>query len=301
MKKFLAVLVLLVLIAGVVFYFGWVQIRLPEHTYGVIFTKTTGYHPEVVRPGTFVWKWERLIPTNFTLHRFTIEPRTVQLSQTSTLPSGDVYAQVLEESPSFEYHLDVSFRYELIPEKLPKLVEEQALNPEKLDSWYQEQAEAMLSDVKNILSREVERLDDSSPTELQFGALEEKLRRELESSYPSVTIHEVVPRRIEFPDLALYYSARELYFSLLDTREVTETETLRQARSWMVSEESKLKVLREYGELFTEYPGLIRYLALKDQQSIENMVPQIELLEKVFGQESTAAGAEANNTQEETQ
>jgi hypothetical protein len=262
-----------------------VQIRLPEHTYGVIFTKTTGYHQQVIKPGTFVWKWERLIPTNFTMHRFTIEPQTIEVSQQGTLPSGEVYAGALEENPDFSYRLEFTLSFELRPEQLPALVEEDALTPENLDQWYEGRSQAILSVISSFVSRRVEELDSVSPPQLQPSELEEMLLKELQEDFPMVEFSSITPRHLTLPDFKLYYTAREHYFDLLETRKTTERRTLERSRSWMVSEESKLEVLQKYGELFTEYPGLIRYLALKDQKSIENMVPQIELLENVFGRD----------------
>ena len=285
MKKFLAVLILLLIIAGTVFYFGWVQIRLSEQTYGVIFTKTSGYHSEVIRPGTFVWKWERLIPTNFTMHRFSLEPHTVTVSREGMLPSGEVYAGALQESPDFSYTLDFTLSYELLPEALPSLVEEEALDPDSFDTWHEKQSQEILATISSLLSGEIEQIDSASPTELEFGKLEELLLEELKSSFPQLRFHAVTPRQIKIPDFTLYYTAREHYFDLLDTRKTTERETLEKARSWKVSEEAKLEVLKKYGQLFTEYPGLIRYLALQDQQSLDNMVPRIELIEQLFGED----------------
>jgi hypothetical protein len=289
MKKFLAFLILLLIIAGTVFYFGWVQIRLPEHTYGVIFTKTSGYHPNVVRPGTFVWKWERLIPTNFTMHRFTVEPHTVRVSQEGTLPSAEVYADTLEESPAFDYRFDFTLSYELRPEALPSLVEEEALKPDSMDAWYETRSQEMLAEITSFLSDEIEALDSADPTRLQFGALQERLLETLRAENPGLEVKNLVISQLELPDFELYFSAREFYFELLDTRRAAEKETMERSRSWRVSEEAKLEVLGEYGKLFTEYPGLIRYLALKERESIENMLPEIEILEEVFG-ESAASG-----------
>ena len=38
--KNIVILIVILLISALVFYFGWIQIKLPENTYGIAFTKT---------------------------------------------------------------------------------------------------------------------------------------------------------------------------------------------------------------------------------------------------------------------
>ncbi|HKK64977.1 MAG TPA: hypothetical protein VJ967_03905, partial [Clostridia bacterium] len=66
---------------------------------------------------------------------------------------------------------------------------------------------------------------------------------------------------------------------ILETRRETETATLQQEREWVVSQESKLEVLKKYGELFTEYPGLIQYMALRENQNLQQLLPEIDLIQ----------------------
>jgi len=47
MKKFLAGLIVLVVLGGVVFFFGWVQLAVPPGSYGVLRSKTHGVDPQV--------------------------------------------------------------------------------------------------------------------------------------------------------------------------------------------------------------------------------------------------------------
>ena len=79
MKRFVILMVVLLLLGGVAFYFGWVQIHIPAGHYGVIFTRTNGWEDEPVVPGTFVWRWQRLVPTNFTLYLFDVESHRTEV------------------------------------------------------------------------------------------------------------------------------------------------------------------------------------------------------------------------------
>ena len=88
MRKFLVSLLLVVIAAGVAFYFGWIQLQLPADTYGVIFTKTNGFEQNVVKPGTFVWRWQRLLPTNLTLFTYQLKPQESEVAKTAKLLMG---------------------------------------------------------------------------------------------------------------------------------------------------------------------------------------------------------------------
>jgi len=86
MRKLFVSLIILIIVGGVGFYFGWIQIQLPANTFGVIFTKTNGYEASVVRPGTFEWRWQRLLPTNLTLYTYTLAPQSTNVTVAGTLP-----------------------------------------------------------------------------------------------------------------------------------------------------------------------------------------------------------------------
>jgi hypothetical protein len=64
MKKFLLILTVLLLLAGTVFYFGWIQFRLERGVFGVIYTKTHGYAEKPVVSGRFSLSFWALIPGN---------------------------------------------------------------------------------------------------------------------------------------------------------------------------------------------------------------------------------------------
>ena len=125
MKALVVVSVVLVLLAVAVFFVGWVQILIPAGTYAVIHTKTGGYEQEVVTSGEFMWRVERLLPTNMKLYRFKPEVMEVDVPVVSgVLPSGELYASFMENSPDFSYEIDLKVFISVIPESLPRLVAE---------------------------------------------------------------------------------------------------------------------------------------------------------------------------------
>ncbi len=275
--KIIIFFLLLVILGGTVFYFGWIQIRLNEHSYGVIFTKTSGYEQEVVRPGEFNWRWEAIIPTNMTLHRIDVSPRSMEIGKQGKLPSGEIYGSILKENPDFSYSFNLRVEYKLLPEKLPTLVEEQGINDESMDQFYT----SFEQNLSNRVARFIEsRIDSSDPAIFPTSTFTEALKKDLRGIREEIEIVQVSLLKIEIPDMRLYRNSRDYYMDILDTRRETEAATLRKEREWVVSEEAKLQVLKQYGELFTEYPGLVQYLALSQGKDMEKVVPPIDLLKQ---------------------
>ena len=99
MKIAITLLTILAL-AVAAFFVGWVELSLPPGTYGVAFTKSGGWDEAAVAPGGVTWRWERLIPTNMTLHLFDLAPQEVQRRVAALLPSADVYAAEIGIDPA---------------------------------------------------------------------------------------------------------------------------------------------------------------------------------------------------------
>jgi hypothetical protein len=273
--KFIIILILILGIGGSAFYFGWIQFRLEEHSCGVIFTKTGGYEEEVVRPGEFTWRWEALIPTNLTLHKIDVSPHGVNVHKEGQLPSGDIYGEVLEKPVDFSYSVDLRFEYALVAEKLPELVRERGLRDDGLDELYAD----LDRELTNRVLRFIESRIESADTEVFMSrGFAETLKKDLQDSSEHVEILQVSLNDLMLPDIRLYRSSRDYYLGLLEARRKTETAALEREREWMVSEESKLEVYRKYGELFTEYPGLVNFLALCEGENLDKVLPAIDLI-----------------------
>ena len=277
--KLFLFLMFILLAGGAAFYFGWTQFQLEENTYGVIFTKTTGYEEEVVKPGQFNWHWEALIPTNMTLHKIAVVPRSVELQKSGSLPSGTVYSQSIDAAAGFEYSLTLALTYSLRPEELPRLVKEESLTAETLDDFHLEIEQRINSGISAYIENRISRNEDVSADDFKTASFEAALADKIQSELPHAAVQAVSITELKVPDIELYKAARAYYFDLLETRRETETATLEREREWVVSQESKLEVLRKYGELFTEYPGLIQYMALGNNEQIEDFLPEINLNE----------------------
>ncbi|MFP4564887.1 MAG: hypothetical protein ACOC4A_01655 [Spirochaetota bacterium] len=269
MRKFVISLVILLIAGGTAFYFGWVQLQMPANSYGVVFTKTGGWDETVIRPGEFHWRWERLLPTNFTLHVFPSTPHESDVTASGTLPSAQVYAGYLEEEPEFSYELEISLSYRVRARELPRLAREEDLEPGDLEQWY-EHYDRRIADRARGLARELyEDAQDDSPGQVQLDAFERRLSDRLAEDFPDLEIISAVPTTVSLPDFALYEAARSLYFETIDARRNAVAEEAFNAEQRRLTDESRLETLRRYGEVLTEYPTLLDYFSLTAEQGVD--------------------------------
>ena len=278
MKAFLIVLVILVILAGVLFYFGWIQIQLPAEHYAVVFTKTGGYDEEVIRPGEFSWRWERLIPTNMRLYAFDLRPRSEEVSFQGNLPSAELYASVLPENPDFSYRGEIEVIFSIAPESLPALVAEEKLLPDQLDDFYDAKAGAFSDAVLGALQQ-----IDADPADTQD--LNRIVRREVTDLLPELEISSLNVRVLHVPDRDLYELARASYRDLVQANNRAREEAVARLADEQVRadnsrarEREDLEALREYGELLNQYPILLKAMAvqkLSGEQVIS--IPEFDL------------------------
>jgi hypothetical protein len=279
MKRILITLFVLVVLGGVVFFFGWVQIRIPPDAHAVIFTKTHGWEEKVIAPGTFVWRWQRLLPTNLTLYVFELSPHRSSVSLSGSLPSAEVFESILGSPASFSYDLVMNVTTQIRPEQLPTLAEEAGLRPEGLDQFY---ADLDLQ-ITQIATDALLALMQEDPDTLTFGtsytAIAEQVRSRLQTALPDLSVDSVAPSRIRLPDMELYTATRALSDEILSAR----AGALEQAAEASAAEQERmdreLQTLERYGEILDRYPVLLDYFSLGQSLDIDplnlgELIPQ---------------------------
>jgi hypothetical protein len=101
MKKLLILLPVLIIITAVVFYFGWIQLKVDKDHYGVVFTKISGYREYPVVPGKFAWSAGALLPKNLQIISVPASARTVRIDASGGLPSHADYSSVTAGGADF--------------------------------------------------------------------------------------------------------------------------------------------------------------------------------------------------------
>jgi hypothetical protein len=260
MKKIVGVLIVLIL-AGTAFFFGWAQLPVPPGSYGVVRSKTHGIDAALIREGEFRWIWYKLIPTNALTLIFTLNPITRTVSAAGSLPLAGTYAEVAGINADFSYEIGAALSFSLKAGSLPSLVLERGLTgQESLEAYEKELAERIDFFVLERLeaySMEEKLLDGIAKT-----AAADRLKEDVLRAFPEIENLSCTIRGVKFPDLALYDMARSVYEEYLNAqRELLKTEAAVQAER-NVGSLFRFDELEKYGELLTKYPVLLQYLAL---------------------------------------
>lgn len=264
MRAVLGILLLLG-VAGAIFVAGWIQLLLPHATYAVLFSKTGGLDRRVMAAGTFVWRWERVIPNNVTLFVFEVQPHTVETRLSGELPSADAVAGMLPGSADFHYQATVAVTFSVRPDALPQLVADAGLTPERLPQWTETQGADIARAALDLLQRR-----GAAAALPDAGATEAELLERLAPEFPNLQITGIRLTDLRLPDLEIYERGRQAYLALMDAQyEARRAAAIDLAgeferdRAAQETRRAAAQVLREYGALLQEYPILIQFLALQ--------------------------------------
>jgi hypothetical protein len=262
MRKIVTTLFILIILGGVIFFFGWVQFRVPPGSFGVMRSKTHGLDPSVLREGEFRWEWYAAIPTNAEITIFTLGAieRPVQIK--GDLPSGNMYSTFAGLPMDFSYEFSGSLSFSLKAESLPALVAERGLtDQEDLEVFGGHLADEIASFAVRRLGLYVEE-GEAGADLLNSGAIA-RLQADFLGEYPDIENLFCNIHTARMPDIALYRSARRLYEDYLAGQQrMLETELTVSANRHL-SAQFRLDELAKYGELLTKYPVLLQYLAMQ--------------------------------------
>ncbi|MBF9016104.1 MULTISPECIES: hypothetical protein [unclassified Oceanispirochaeta] len=266
-KNSLSFLIILVF-AGFVFYTGWIQIRIPEGSHALIYTKTRGYDDALIAPGQFVWRWENLFPTNMTLHFLELNTQKEEYSLKSYLPSGRMYGEYIKHPETFEYSIALEYRFTLKETAFSRLVESGGFKSDSLEKIYSEYRTSSNSLIDTYLGGEgdLKRLEN----------MEKDLLALLTDSDSSFTVSDLRIKSYSYPDTALYEKSRTLFLEELDTLRELEFKAEQVSSQIENSTIRKMDLLRQYGEVFSEYPVLLQYFDLDRDKLDPSLLKETE-------------------------
>lgn len=271
---FLASFIIIVIAAGVGFWFGWVQFELDEGDYGVVYTKTNGYETEVLTNGEFEWRWQGLLPTNLTLNVFQLETRTVDIKRNGMLPSGDLYAAVAGDGVNFNWDIDGKIVYRMNPDSLPAMVADGMASSE-LDIFYSDFESKLNSELVRLIADEIDK-DVDVPVGDRLNQFEDDMKTKAAAIDNRIEIVEASILEWTYPDMALYTESRRLYLDFMSKRQAVLTEVGDTAARREDIQGNRLDLLEEYGRVLNEYPVLLDLFAL-DGHPGTNLLPPVDL------------------------
>ena len=269
MKKFLVFLFFLLVLGGTGFYLGWAQFKVPPGSYGVMRSKTHGIDQDLIREGEFRWVWYKLIPTNVEIHSFSPSLVNHSIRSSGSLPSGRIYAALLELDVDFSWEISGDFSFSVRPEALTGLILQENINNQedlkRLEDEYERRLEAFILRRIQTLSQ-----DERAMEALLFAAGIPELNREIEAAFPELERINCRIQVVRFPDYGLYRSVRELYNEyLVHQQRILETDLARRTAESQMETRLRMDELEKYGELLSRYPILLDFLALERDLSMQ--------------------------------
>jgi len=282
MKKFVISFIILLLLGGTAFFFGWMNIWVPADAYAVMVSKTSGYDEDLIGPESpFIWRWQHLLPTNVTLHVFHIEDHTADLSSSGTLPSGELFAKAAPFTPDFNYSINFTVTFRLRPRALIALVRDENLTEETLPEYYTEKQE----EISRAVLEEILGLSGKEEVTLLGNpfALETELIKKLRDRFSAIEITRISPAgKINIPDPEVYFQARRNYLALLEEQRTLEIQRLRRSQELFerddIAFERSIVQLERYGKLLEKYPVLLKYLYITGNNAGAAELPEIKSL-----------------------
>ena len=251
--KIAITLLTILALAVAAFFVGWVELSLPPGAYGVAFTKSGGWDEEAIAPGGITWRWERLIPTNMTLHLFDLTPREVQRRVAALLPSAEVYAAEIGIDPAaLSYDLGVTVRLRIRAEHLAPLAAAAAVRPDTLPAWYGQTTAAAADAAAGALLA-----GDAAALVSDPRSLEEGVRRLLAARFPEMEIIDVELVPYSVPDADLYRHAKTAFAARVDAQQRARLAVVADLAFMRERAVQHAELLAVLGSTLAEFPELV--------------------------------------------
>ncbi len=254
-KKFFLRLFILIIFAAVVFFVGWIQFYVKNGNCTIMTSKTGGLYKEAIVPGKFLWRWERLLPTNVHLENFSLSPLSTHHVCSGILPSGDIYTKEFDSSADFSYKFEMNISLAASPETIYELYKENKIqNNDDLQKFLEQKSKQLSGTVvQNIL-----RQQETSSQYIQNPVLDNDFISELSlhPEFGNLKINSIEFVSAKIPDVKFYNKIKDFYDRYLENvQQKVEQKAQEQAKQFL-AQDRKLHQLEKFAELIKKYPEL---------------------------------------------
>jgi hypothetical protein len=258
MKKFFLTILILAILGGAAFFFGWAQFAVPPGAYGVLRSKTHGLDPQLIRSGEFRWVWYRLIPSNVSTSVFRIGQVNHDLNASGILPSGNTYAAFAGNQADFSWQIGASLSFFIRPDALVSLVSENDIgNQEELSAYERNLAEK----IGAFVLRYINAGENAAGLEELMAGNSEVLGQNLAEQFPMIENFSCLIKDAVFPDFVLYGQVRSLYEDFIAKQREYAAAAIDSKAGTRIDAQLRFSDLERYGELLSKYPVLLDFLA----------------------------------------
>lgn len=262
MRRFTWSVVLLLLASLTVFFIGWLSLRVRPGYVAVVASKTGGVEPRPLEAGRFSWSLAALLPTNLRVVSFSPKPVGRNLKLEGELPSAAAYRAFMAGEPDFSWRLTLSLKAAPKALALPELFSRYGVDSdEALAAWLSDELDSALIDARALVLALF--ADEDGAQLIAAGRADESVRAGVAAKRPMLEILAFGISEARLPDLALYAQARELYLGYIERFRASVEPALAAASELAARDQVKIELLRRYGQLLTEFPSLIDYLAIE--------------------------------------
>ncbi len=278
MKKFIISFVILIIFGAAVFVLGWLEFFVPVNNIGIMVSKTGGVHTEVIQAGNFSWSWERLIPTNSKIRLFSLVPQTYTKTIKGSLPSAELYKNMVEGNPSFDYNFSVTIDMNIKTMALPDFIKRTgAEDQDALNRYLEQQADTIArSVIQYVLEHSMN--DADFVVEASLSDTELITAISANSRFPDLDIATIYINNVTLPDVTMYNFAKNSYVAYQDAAQQAldnafELPGLNAAQDYL-----ELERLSKLGQVLAEYPNLIEFMAVTNGNldfELPSDIPQV--------------------------
>jgi hypothetical protein len=263
MKKAILIFILLIIAAGVVLYFGWVNVK--PGFFGIAHSTITGTIEYPLESGKIHWFWQKLIPKSFHLYMVERDPVFLSFKTTYSLPGSEQ----LEEFGRFDLTVQTNIQYSIEYDAARKLIDSSIFT--EFDDYFVGLVSSRVDEaVEEFVFENMIRYTkyDEAISYSMLSVLEENIERRIGNSIRAYKLEDASwsITYTEVPQIELYNDALNRYFSHLENvYRFKEDELDRESVYLARMKENDLEIDRweKYGELIKKYPELLKYFYIE--------------------------------------
>lgn len=256
-KKFFSTLLFLLIVAGCIFFIGWIQFLIKPGTCGIMTSKTGGLYPKPLNYGEFLWRWERLLPTNVSITLYPLQSHEYDKQISGSLPSADVYARQVEPKPDFSYSFDFHINLSVEAGQIYDLIKAKKIENtnESLDAYLDRCADLAAQTVGEWFISEKTARNLITPVVLAESQVSEAIQK-VSREFTGISLASVEIKKARVPDIEVYESAKRTFSAYEGELNSNLTEMARQQAAVLAEADNEMKRLEKFASLLEKYPQL---------------------------------------------
>lgn len=268
-RKFLSTFIILIIFAIIVFFFGWIQFLVKPGTCAIMTSKTSGLYKEAIVAGKFLWRWERLLPTNVQLETFSLKSFESNQVVQGFLPSGDIYSNEFDKNLDFSYKFDMNISLNVNAQTIYELYKANKIqNDNDLQKFLEQSAKSL----SFIIAQEILKSNENNSDYVQNQILSENFINQIlsKNNFSGIQINSVELKNSKIPDVKFYNTIKNFYDSYLENIKSKIDKKAEEQAQKILDEDRNLKRLEQFAELIKKYPELNDLAKNGDLSSLMN-------------------------------